>query len=142
MSARSIVKPKKSPAHAGDGTAGVDAFMGRLAHPLKSEIEAVRQIIRAAAPAITEEIKWNAPGFRTTESFATVNLRATDRLQLIFHLGAKVRKPSPELKITDPAGLMKWLAKDRALVTLGVGDEVRAHRVELTELVRAWITYL
>lgn len=137
-----MVKPKKSPSPAGDGTAEVDAFMGRLAHPLKTEIEAVRKIIRAAAPGIAEEIKWNAPGFRTTESFATVNLRATDHLQLIFHLGAKVRKPSPEMKIADPAGLMKWLAKDRALVTVGVGDALRVHQAALTELVRAWITYL
>lgn len=136
------MKPTKSPAPAGDGTAEVDAFMARLAHPLKNEIEAVRKIIRAAAPGVAEEIKWNAPGFRTKESFATVNLRATDRLQLIFHLGAKVRKPPPELEIADPAGLMKWLAKDRALVTVGVGDEVRAHHAELTALVRAWITYL
>lgn len=136
------MKSKRTPALAGDGTAEVDAFMERLVHPLKAEIEAVRKIIRAAAPGIAEEVKWNAPGFRTTESFATVNLRATDRLQLIFHLGAKVRKPPPELKIADPAGLMKWLGKDRALVTVGVGDEVHAHRAELTDLVRVWISYL
>jgi len=132
-------KTKKTAAGAPSGTDTVDAFMAKLKHPLKAEIEAVRRIIRAASPAITEEIKWNAPAFRTTESFATVNLRATERLQLIFHLGAKVRNPMPEMKIADPAGLMKWLAKDRCLVAVGAGAELDANGVALGNLVRAWI---
>ncbi len=120
----------------------VDVFMAKLKHPLKAEIEAARIIITGVGSDITDEIKWNAPSFRTTESFATLNLRAQDRVQIIFHLGARVRKPLPELKIADPAGLMKWLAKDRCLVTLGTGREIQANQVALVAIVRAWIKYL
>src|SRR5690606_23532264 len=62
------------------------------AHPLRKEIEAVRRIMRGVSSAISEGVKWNAPSFRTEkEWFATVNLRSPETLQLIFHLGAKVR---------------------------------------------------
>jgi hypothetical protein len=123
-------------------SAAVDTFMAKLKHPLKADIEAARALILGVSPAIREEIKWNAPGFRTTESFATVNLRSTDRLQFIFHLGAKVRKDLPVLIIPDPAGLMKWLAKDRALVTVGAGKEFAANQSALRKIVRAWLKYV
>lgn len=98
-------KVPKSPKPAVDPGDQVDAFTARLKHPLKPEIEAVRQILVDAAPGITEEIKWNAPGFRTTESFATVNLRSLDRLQLIFHLGAKGQGPPAGDEGCGPGGL-------------------------------------
>jgi hypothetical protein len=116
--------------------------MARLKHPLKPGIEAVRATIREASPAISEEIKWNSPGFRTTESFATVNLRSLDRLQIIFHLGAKVRPGLRRLKIADPAGLAEWLGKDRCMVTLGAGKELGARRAALQDFVRAWIRHV
>jgi len=132
----------KSPQVPSDGTASVDAFMAALQHPLKADIEVVRRTILGASPAITEEIKWNAPGFRTIESFATVNLRSADQVQLIFHLGAKVRPGLKPMKIADPAGLMKWLGKDRAMVTLGAGKTLKAHGPALQAIVRGWITFL
>ncbi len=116
--------------------------MAALQHPLKTDIEAVRQIILAASPAITDGIKWNAPSFRTREFFATTHLRSTDQVQLIFHLGAKVRADVMTMKIDDPAGLIKWLAKDRCIVSLGAGSSIAAHRAALTAIVRAWITYV
>lgn len=122
--------------------AEVDAFLADLKHPLKADLQAVRDSVLAVSPAITEEIKWKSPGFRTTESFATANLRSTDRVQFIFHLGAKVRKNLPELKLADPAGLVKWLAKDRCLVTLGTGSELAANLPAFQKIVRAWIKYV
>jgi len=121
----------------------VIAFLRDLDHPLKQEIEAVRQIILDVGPEIREGIKWNAPSFRTTEYFATVNLRATDCVQLIFHLGAKVKDNTTQgMQIADPAGLLKWLAKERCLVTVGGGREIPARRAALQGIVRDWIRYL
>jgi hypothetical protein len=122
------------------GSAEIDAFMAKLKHPLKADIATVRAIMLGASPKISEELKWNAPGFRTTESFATVNLRSTDRLQFIFHLGAKVRKELVPFAIADPAGLMKWLGKDRAMVTLSGG--LAANTAALVKIVRAWIKHV
>lgn len=44
-------------------TAEIDAHMARLEHPLKAEVQAVREIIKSVNPGITEQIKWNAPSF-------------------------------------------------------------------------------
>ena len=116
--------------------------MAELEHPLKAEIEAVRRIIRGVSPAIGEAIKWNAPSFRTTEFFATMNLRSRDQVQLIFHLGAKVRKDLKPLALADPAGLVKWLAKDRCMVTVGAGKAAQANKGALQAIVREWIAYV
>jgi len=119
----------------------VIAFLRDLNHPLKKEIEAVRQIILGASPKIREGIKWNAPSFRTTEYFATFNLRA-DRVWLILHLGAKVRDNTTSLKIADPAGLLEWLAKDRCVVKFSDAKDVKAKRAALAAVIRAWIRHV
>ncbi|WP_437618624.1 DUF1801 domain-containing protein [Sorangium sp. So ce1151] len=121
----------------------VVAFLRELDHPLKEEVVALRQIILGVSPAIREEIKWNAPSFRTTEHFATFNLRAKDRVRLILHLGAKVKDTAVKgLEIADPAGLLEWLAKDRCLVTFSDGEDVQAKRAALESVLRAWLRWI
>lgn len=63
----------------------VDAFMAAQIHPLKAEIEVLRNIIKGVDPAITEEIKWNAPSYSCNGYIATFNLRAHQHVHLIFH---------------------------------------------------------
>lgn len=120
----------------------VDTFMAALDHPLKPEIEAVRALILGLDPAIGEGIKWKAPTFRTTNDFATVNLRSHDSLQLILHLGAKVRPDFRKPDINDPAGLLKWLGKDRCVASLGAGDAWRANAPAFEAVLRQWITHV
>jgi len=121
----------------------VTTFMRELDHPLKKEIESVRKIILGVSPAIREGIKWNAPSFRTTEYFATVHLRSRESVQLILHLGAKVKEiPAKGLQIEAPDPLLKWLAKDRCMITLGAGKELAANRAALEEIIRQWIEYV
>ncbi len=118
----------------------VGAFLRELDHPLKKEIEAVRRIILGVRPDIREGIKWNSLSFRTTEFFATVLLRSTDGVQLVFHEGAKVKDNSTEgMQIADPEGLIEWLAKERCLVTLGAGKDIQANRAAFEAIVREWI---
>jgi uncharacterized protein YdhG (YjbR/CyaY superfamily) len=111
-------------------------------HPLKKDIDAVRRIIAGVSPSIEEGVKWNAPSFRATEWFATVNLRAKDKVQIILHLGAKKRAGQKPFKIADPNGLLAWLAPDRALVTLGAGRAITANRKALEAIVRAWLKHV
>ena len=118
----------------------VVAYLRDLDHPLKKEIEAVRRIVLGVSPALSEGVKWNAPSFRTEkEWFATFNVRAKDSVQLVFHLGAKKRPDQKPFNLADPKGLMKWLGKDRALVTLGAGRDIPANRAALEAIVRAWL---
>ncbi|MCC6405702.1 MAG: DUF1801 domain-containing protein [Planctomycetes bacterium] len=121
----------------------VVAFLRELDHPLKAEIAVVRELVLAASPEVGEGIKWNAPSFRTIDYFATINLRSRDAVQLVFHNGAKVKASARAgLAIDDPTGLVRWLAKDRGLVTLGAGAELREKRAAFQELVRSWIRAL
>lgn len=118
----------------------VDAFLATLDHPYKAELVALRQLILDADPQIGEGIKWHAPSFHTTEYFATFHLRAKDGVQLILHLGAKVRDTAVTgLHVPDPAGLLTWLANDRASVTFSDLAEINAKRIAFQELVRAWL---
>mgnify|MGYP000196210273 CR=1 FL=1 len=140
-----IEAPKPAKAAKKSAAAGepVAAYLKSLKHPLKKEIEAARLVILAANPAISEGIKWNTVSFRADKDwFATFNVRAQDSVQLVFHLGAKTRPDLKAFKLADPNGLMKWLGKDRAMVTLGVGRDIPAHRKALEAIVRAWIKHV
>lgn len=133
---------RKTPKRAVPATADeVDAFMRDLVHPLHADIEAVRKIVLGVDPAISDGIKWNSVSFRRSDWFATVNLRSKDVVQLVFHTGAKARD-TPDLKIPDPEGLMLWVAKDRALVTLGSGKTLKANAKAFEAIVEAWLKYV
>lgn len=138
-------KPAKKAAAKQSAAAGESAaaYLKTLKHPLKKELEAVRLIVLGANAAISEGIKWNTVSFRTEKDwFATFNVRAQDSVQLVFHLGAKTRPDLKAFKLADPNGLMKWLGKDRAMVTLGAGRDIAANRKGLEAIVRAWIKQL
>ena len=122
--------------------ATVQAFLAALDHPLEEAIVALRQLLLDADPAISEEVKWNAPSFRTSDHFATMHLRARDRLQLILHLGARSTRAVPPGAIADPAGLLKWLGPDRASVTITGEEDLADKRDALVAIVRQWIRHV
>ena len=119
----------------------VDRYMAVLEHPCKEEIQALRKIICGADRTIAEAIKWNVPSFCTTEFFATTHLRAKTGVGVVLHLGAKVRK-SAQPQIDDPDGMLKWLGKDRAMVTFAGMDEVRAGKQAFERIIRQWIKFV
>lgn len=136
---------KQTARKAGDSRtdAAVELFLSELDHPLKADIQAVRKIVLGADSAIHEGIKWNSVSFRTTDFFTTVNLRSRDRVQLVFHTGAKAKATrTTGVPVADPAGLITWLAKDRCLVTLGTGRDIRARRAAFVAIVREWIRHV
>ena len=121
----------------------VEAFLAALEHPEKEAILAVRTLVLTSAPGITELIKWNAPSYRTTDDFATFNLRAKHGVQLVLHLGAVPRPDSPVRDtIDDPAGLLQWKSADRAVVTFPSLAMVHAQAAALQAVVRQWITFV
>ena len=130
--------PKKPRPAATDDAA--ETFMRNLEHPLKPTIEALRGVVRGVSPEVREGVRWNAPSFATTDHFATFNLRTTDRVRLILHTGAKPKAAAKAgLGIPDPAGLLEWLAPDRALVTVRDLDDLAAQRAPLEAILLAWI---
>ena len=79
------------------GTKKVDEFMDGLNHPLKAEVQTVRDIIKHANKDITEEVKWNAPSFSYNgEYLVTFNLWEREHIHLVFH-NSEISKVKSEL---------------------------------------------
>ena len=130
-------------APAPDSSEAVDAFMAALEHPFKAELGLLREILLGADPTVAEGIKWNAPSFRTSGYFATTHLRGKGTIGLILHLGAKARElPAGGLAVADPAGLLKWLGKDRAMIEFRNRTEIDSAREALAALIRQWIRHV
>lgn len=128
---------------ASDTSHAVDAFLAELQHPAKDVVELLRATILDSDPSITEGVKWKSPSFKTTEYFATTNLRTKVGAGLVLHFGAKVRDVAAgKGTIHDPGGLLKWVAKDRATVEFKDADELKARRSALQEIVRQWIKHV
>src|SRR5690606_32385528 len=121
-----------------DTTAAVDAFMGRLEHPLKDGIERLRAIIRDADPGIAEGVKWNAPSFRTRDYFATMHLRGKG-VGVVLHRGATAKPATQRLAVDDACGLLEWLASDRAMVRFSDNADIENRRTAFQDLIRSWI---
>ena len=64
----------------------VDKFIDELDHPLKAEVQMLREIIRNVNKDLTEQIKWNAPTFSYKgEYLVTFNLWEKKKIHLVFH---------------------------------------------------------
>ncbi|HEV2906592.1 MAG TPA: DUF1801 domain-containing protein [Actinomycetota bacterium] len=109
-------------------TPEVDAYMVKLQHPLKLEIQAVRELLKGVNRQITEQIKWNAPSFGYKgEYLLTFNLRETKRVHLVWHNPAIVKIKS---------GLLEGEYPDRRMSYLSDMADVKAKRQELTGIAR------
>ena len=118
----------------------VDDFLANLTHPAKPLILELRRLILAADPAITEEIKWNAPSFRTTDNFATFQLRAKKGILLVLHVGSRPQTAAHPRDTLPPTPLpLDWRAHDRAVLTLLDLDDLARHRDALTTLIQNWL---
>ena len=118
--------------------AQVTAFIDGLTHARKAEIVLLRDAILGSRVELTEQIKWNAPSFCSGgDDRVTFRLQPGDRIELIFHRGAKKRTDA--LEFTDPNGLIRWLTPDRGVVALEDVAATKRHRAEIITLIEAWI---
>jgi hypothetical protein len=111
-------------------TEEVDAFMEKLDHPFKAEVEAVRAIIKGVDGRITEQIKWAAPSFSYKGYLVTFNLWARDRVHLVFHNGAI---------LSNERRLLEGDYPDRRMAYFTGMDDIESKRLALEEAVREWV---
>ena len=116
-------------------------FLNHLEHPLKKEIEEVRDIILGANECIKEQIKWNAPSFCfNNEDRVTFNLQGKGFFRLIFHCGPKKSEHEGNGALfEDNTGLLEWVAADRAIIKFTDRSDVEANREKLAAVVTKWI---
>ena len=138
-------RKRSAPAHntPADTTQAVNALIKSIRHPAEAEILALRSVILKASPSIREGVKWNAPSFRTTEYFATTNLRTKVGVGVVLHFGAKVRSVAANRdSISDPHELLKWVAKDRATVEFSNTKDLAAKKKAFQAILRQWIVHV
>jgi uncharacterized protein YdhG (YjbR/CyaY superfamily) len=106
----------------------VEEWMSKLDAELKSTIDAVRKIIKAAGPRLNERIKWNAPSYYYKEDIVTFGpTRSKDKIILVFHHPGIVKIKS---------GLLQGEYKDRRLVYLNSMKEVKEAKGELERIIK------
>jgi uncharacterized protein YdhG (YjbR/CyaY superfamily) len=123
-SARAAMKKK---------TETVDEFMSKLDHPLKAEVQAIRDIIKGLNPNITEQIKWNAPSYSYKDYIVTFNLRTTKHVHLVFH-NRSIASVKSEILEGD--------YEDRRMAYFADMDDVQAKRAELERVVSELVSLM
>jgi len=121
-------------------SAEVSTFLDELNHPLRMEIENLREFILNSDVRITENIKWNGPNYCiNNEDRITMRVQPPKQIQLIFHRGAKVQELPKNRIIEDDSGLLIWKTSDRAVATFRNAGEIEQGKVNLTDIVKKWI---
>ena len=110
------------------GTKKVDEFMEDLDHPLKSEIQVVRDIIKNVNKEIAEEIKWKAPSFSYKgEYLVTFNLWEKEHIHLVFH--------NPEISKVK-SKLLEGDYDHRRMAHLFGQDDIKAKKPALEKVLK------
>lgn len=118
----------------------VTQFLDAINHPLRNEIEALREIISGAESQLAENIKWNGPNYASeNEDRITMKIQPPKQLQLIFHRGAKVEEQPKQKIITEASGLLIWKANDRAVLSFKNLEDIRKNKHNLRRIVKDWI---
>jgi Domain of unknown function (DU1801) len=119
--------------------AKVEDYLATAEHARMDEIVVLRAAILKSSKVITEHIKWNAPSFCWKgEDRVTMRLHPKDRLELIFHRGAKM-KTGKSPTIDDPNGLIAWVAADRGVLSVQDPSMLKARKSEIVRLVTEWM---
>ncbi|MCB1231938.1 MAG: DUF1801 domain-containing protein [Verrucomicrobiae bacterium] len=122
-----------------DNSDAVNALIERGAHPLTLLIQEVRRTILSVNPTITEGVKWNSPSFYRHGWFATIRAFRPDKIEVIFHHGAKRKDDSPaKTSIQAPSGFLRWPSPDRAIATLTKDDATEAFLPILAKVAADW----
>ena len=118
----------------------VTAFLDELDHPLRKEIETLREIILETDHHLTENVKWNGPNYSLKgEDIITMKIQPPLKIQLILHRGAKAKVLPKSRWIQDESGLLVWKSNDRAVITLENLEVMKQVRSHLQTIVHKWI---
>ena len=123
---------KSSEAKPGDAEQ-VKAWLDKVSPELRKATDAVRKIIKTAAPKLNERIKWNAPSYYYKEDVVTFGPYKNGMILLIFHHPLIVQIKSP---------LLEGNYKDRRIVYLKDAKTITAAKKELQRIIKEHILLL
>lgn len=118
----------------------VNAFLDNLAHPLRTEIDYLREFILSAHAQLEENVKWNGPNFvYEGEDRITMRIHPPKQVQLIFHRGAKVKKQPETRLIEDTNNLLEWRGNDRAIIGFKTIEDIKKQQNSLQAIIVQWL---
>lgn len=118
----------------------VTAFLDNLQHPLRVEIESLRNIIMSADSRLVEGIKWNGPNYSVNgEDRITIRINPSNQLQIILHRGAKVKEQPKERILIGTYDILAWKENDRAIASFKTLEEIQRKSAMLKEIIVKWI---
>ncbi len=107
----------------------VDAWFEEYDHPLRDDLQRVREIILQADSRITESIKWKAPTFEYKGNIMSFQPRAKKFVSLMFHRGSEIPGEHPLL-----------LGDGKLVRTMQIADAAFAdsNAAAIGDVFRAW----
>ena len=118
----------------------VTDFLNAQNHPLRNEIELLRNYILSANNLLTENIKCNVPNYCfKNEDRITMKIQPPKNIQLIFHRGAKKQDQPKDKLIRENSKLLTWKENDRAIASFKNMADIKNAQAELAVIVKSWI---
>lgn len=118
----------------------VTVFLDALNHPLRKEIELLREIILSSESELMENIKWNAPNYHYNDNDRiTMKLMPPKQVQIIFHRGSKKQEQLKSKLINENSNLLSWKENDRAIATFKNLAEIKENQEKLVKIIQQWI---
>lgn len=117
----------------------VAAWLDASDPAMRGLIERLRALALAAAPDVTEQIKWNAPSFCVDgDDRITLGLERKGGVRAVLHRGAKA-KDTAGFAFADPDRLATWPSVDRGVLTFADEAALEAKEEAVAELFRRWL---
>lgn len=119
----------------------VTEFLDELNHPLRQEIEYLRNTIVSSTSGLNENIKWNGPNYcYQGADRITMKIQPPKQIQLIFHRGSKKLDQPKERIISTNSSLIAWRENDRAIATFKTMKDIEVAATELIDIISKWIS--
>ena len=116
----------------------VTAYLATLDEAQRSGIDALRAIVRAAAPELEETIKWNAPSYMLAGTdVVTLGIERKGGWRIVLHRGAKPKTDA--FAFTDADKVATWPAKDRGVIVVKSLAEARTRAPAMQALITRWV---
>ena len=118
----------------------VTLFLDKQDHPLRAEIEHLRNCILNTQGDLMENIKWNSPNYSfKNEDRITMKIQPPKQIQLVFHCGAKVREQPKTKLIENDFGLLIWKENNRAIASFKNMEDIKTREDNLAKIITNWL---
>jgi hypothetical protein len=109
-----------------------------LPEPSRAAMQALRGLVAASHPDVTEHVKWNGPSFVIDgDDRISLGVAKGGAVRAVLHRGAKV-KATEGFAFADDSGLIQWAAVDRGVVTFSDATDVSAKGAAFQALCARW----